>query len=106
MSLIPCPYCGQMVADQDQGSCPKCGGDYVGSKIAAQRQHSAEAVNRYWRERRERVEAEQAAQLKAKEDFKKLPFFKKLPRYLTMGCGAGIVVLGLLGIVLTLAEKC
>ena len=33
MSLIPCPYCGAMVADQDHGTCPKCGGEYEGWEI-------------------------------------------------------------------------
>jgi hypothetical protein len=57
MSLIPCPYCGAMVADQDFGTCPKCGGDYIGSAEAARRQAAAD-----------RMTAEEAAQAKAEAE--------------------------------------
>lgn len=38
MSLMPCPFCGSMVADQAHGICPKCGGQYVGATETARRE--------------------------------------------------------------------
>ena len=46
-----------MVADQDFGTCPKCGGDYIGSAEAARRQAAAD-----------RMTAEEAAQAKAEAE--------------------------------------
>ena len=36
MSLMPCPFCGEQVADQPEGVCPKCGGKYIGTAEAAE----------------------------------------------------------------------
>ena len=36
MSLMPCPFCGEQVADQPSGVCPKCGGHYIGTAEAAE----------------------------------------------------------------------
>ena len=60
MSLMPCPFCGEQVADQKIGVCPKCGGQYEGvtylRQIAAEKarlQAEVDAIDAKWRPRRE-----------------------------------------------------
>ena len=43
MSLMPCPFCGSMVADQAHGICPKCGGQYEGATEKAKQEAAYQA---------------------------------------------------------------
>ena len=71
MSLMPCPFCGEQVADQKGGKCPKCGGYYTGVTHLEKKRRKKEAKQL----RREKEwAAEKAAEKREQEEFDKTAF--------------------------------
>ena len=90
MSLMPCPFCGSMVADQAHGICPKCGGEYVGATEKAKRGKEKQRM----KEQRARGQ-----ELRARREAEYEQEMEKLgsPAYRIFGY---VVILGLSGAVL------
>ena len=97
MDLMPCPFCGSLVADQDWGVCPKCGGQYEGSRFAAKEEADAQRAIQMKRERLAKKAAEEAERLKAKAEWENKTFFQKAPLRLFYGFCWLLFILALLG---------
>jgi hypothetical protein len=74
-----------LVADQDWGVCPKCGGQYEGSRFAAKEEADAQRAIQMKRERLAKKAAEEAERLKAKAEWENKTFFQKAPLRLFYG---------------------